>query len=444
MLEQYLGEETFRSGISRYLEEHSYGNTETDDLWAALESESGEPVGDIMSGWIYQGGYPQIDVTIAEGGFRLNQRQFRFSGDGDSQWQVPLLYRLGPVDSKAVVAEEGHVAGDESSLLLNRGGHGFYRINYPADHLEMLAAGFSDLEPAERYTLLADVWANVRAGETPAGEFISLVGALDGETEPDVWGVAIGGLAELARVISPDDRGELQQLVRDLVGKHVAELGWAPEEGETDLQRKLRGLLLRTIGNLGDDTATQRTARDVFDQAVSTPGSVDTDVADAATSIVAANGGKAEFERFLELRSVAKSPQDEERYLRSAAAVPEEDTAAQLIEMILAGDIRSHDANWLVARLLGHRDTGASVWELVKEDWDDLLGAMPPQNRRRMLDLIQYRSEPEVASDIEAWFETHELGGAERFTAQQMERLRIRVGLREREGERLGDVLRAV
>jgi hypothetical protein len=171
---------------------------------------------------------------------------------------------------------------------------------------------------------------------------------------------------------------------------------------------------------------------------------VDADVADAATSIVAANGEKADFERFFELRSLAKSPQDEERYLRSAAAVPEEDTAAQLIEMILAGEIRSHDANWLVARLLGHRDTGASVWELVKENWDDLLGAMPPQNRRRMLDLIQYRSEPEVASDIEAWLETHELGGAERFTAQQMERLRIRVGLREREGERLGDVLRAV
>jgi hypothetical protein len=256
--------------------------------------------------------------------------------------------------------------------------------------------------------------------------------------------VAIGGLAELGRVISSDDRGELQRLVRDLVGKRVAKLGWAPEEGENDLQRKLRGLLLRTIGNLGDDTATQRTARDVFEEAVSAPGSVDADVADAATSIVAANGEKADFERFFELRSLAKSPQDEERYLRSAAAVPEEDTAAQLIEMILAGEIRSHDANWLVARLLGHRDTGASVWELVKENWDDLLGAMPPQNRRRMLDLIQYRSEPEVASDIEAWLETHELGGAERFTAQQMERLRIRVGLREREGERLGDVLRAV
>jgi hypothetical protein len=66
---------------------------------------------------------------------------------------------------------------------------------------------------------------------------------------------------------------------------------------------------------------------------------------------------------------------------------------------------------------------------------------MPPQNRRRMLDLILYRSEPEIAADIEAWLAEHPIGGAEKYTAQQMERLRVRVGLREREGERLGAAL---
>ena len=109
--------------------------------------------------------------------------------------------------------------------------------------------------------------------------------------------------------------------------------------------------------------------------------------------------------------------------------------------MVLAGEIRSQDSNWLLARLLGHRDTGPTVWELVKENWDGILNAMPPQNRRRMLDLIQYRSEPEIAKDIEAWLAEHPIGGADKYTEQQMERLRVRVGLREREGERLGEVL---
>ena len=44
MLEQYLGADRFRAGIRRYMARHQYGNTETSDLWDALEAETGEPV----------------------------------------------------------------------------------------------------------------------------------------------------------------------------------------------------------------------------------------------------------------------------------------------------------------------------------------------------------------------------------------------------------------
>ena len=37
MLEQYLGAERFRQGVSHYLDTHAYGNTETSDLWDAIE-----------------------------------------------------------------------------------------------------------------------------------------------------------------------------------------------------------------------------------------------------------------------------------------------------------------------------------------------------------------------------------------------------------------------
>ena len=64
MLEQYLGADRFRDGIRRYLRKHSYGNTETHDLWDALEEETGEPVRRIMDSWIWQGGYPLISVSV--------------------------------------------------------------------------------------------------------------------------------------------------------------------------------------------------------------------------------------------------------------------------------------------------------------------------------------------------------------------------------------------
>ena len=68
MLERYLGAERFRDGVRRYLETHRFGNTETADLWDAIEEASGEPVRDIMDSWILQGGFPLVTVDPTASG----------------------------------------------------------------------------------------------------------------------------------------------------------------------------------------------------------------------------------------------------------------------------------------------------------------------------------------------------------------------------------------
>src|SRR6202044_1897408 len=52
MIERYLGDETFRYGLRLYLDRHQYGNTDTIDLWGALEDASGQPVRATMSTWV--------------------------------------------------------------------------------------------------------------------------------------------------------------------------------------------------------------------------------------------------------------------------------------------------------------------------------------------------------------------------------------------------------
>ena len=42
MIEQYVGADRFRAGVRRYLQAHSYANTETTDLWDAIDAEAGE------------------------------------------------------------------------------------------------------------------------------------------------------------------------------------------------------------------------------------------------------------------------------------------------------------------------------------------------------------------------------------------------------------------
>ena len=72
----------FRDGIRHYLAKHSYGNTETTDLWDAIEAATGEPVRRIMDTWIFQGGYPLVSGVARPPTARrssLAQRRFLFA-----------------------------------------------------------------------------------------------------------------------------------------------------------------------------------------------------------------------------------------------------------------------------------------------------------------------------------------------------------------------------
>ena len=43
MLHDFIGREAFKNGMKHYLTTHSYQNTQTEDLWASLETASGKP-----------------------------------------------------------------------------------------------------------------------------------------------------------------------------------------------------------------------------------------------------------------------------------------------------------------------------------------------------------------------------------------------------------------
>ena len=437
MLEQYLGESVFRDGIRRYLTQHAYSNTVTDDLWQALEAASGEPIGDIMASWIYQGGMPYVSVARTEGGYRLAQEHFQYIGVGDGAWSVPLLYRAGDGEGRLLLEQPVDLEA-RGPLVANAGGHGFYRVRYDPDLLAELTSDMSALGAAERFGLVKDVWANVLAGETAVAGFIDLASRLKGEIEPMVWNAVLPALDEIRHVASSDDRHSLERFIRDLTSAPTGRLGWHPQVGETDRVRQWRGDMLRALGVMGSDPAAIAEAGEVLERSRMDPDAVDANVAAAALAIVAANGRMAVFDDFVERFTGAETPQDANRYRRALTAVPDPAAAERAFEMVLDGSIRRQDATSTLALLLGHRDTGAASWGRVKGHWDDVVGALDPGTIRRMLDYIYFRSEPEVAADIEEWLSTHALQGADRHVAQQLERLRVRVDLRTTAARELG------
>jgi puromycin-sensitive aminopeptidase len=137
-IEQYLGEDVFRRGVGDYLRTHAYDNTVTRDLWNGLDRASDIDVGSIMDSWILQEGFPQVDVYPSDGGVRLEQRRFLFIPDETDQtlWKIPIQtarpvgcgvpfeHRVLLDETATVVAIEGPV----DWVIVNAGGHGFYRV----------------------------------------------------------------------------------------------------------------------------------------------------------------------------------------------------------------------------------------------------------------------------------------------------------------------------
>lgn len=65
--------------MNAYLNDFKYTNAFTEDLWDALGKASGKPVGDVMTTWTKQMGYPVIKVSwLLPMAFLFSGRVFLF------------------------------------------------------------------------------------------------------------------------------------------------------------------------------------------------------------------------------------------------------------------------------------------------------------------------------------------------------------------------------
>ncbi|MCC7106507.1 MAG: M1 family metallopeptidase, partial [Chloroflexi bacterium] len=210
MLEQYLGPEVFRQGISHYLTKHAYANAETTDLWDAIEETSGQPTRRIMDSWIFQPGHPLVSVERDGDALRLSQAPFRYLPPEQPlslQWDVPVGLRLrtpgGDVEQKVLLEGPSTSVSLPSGtewVVANAGGHGFFRVRYDTELLQKLQPVVAELAPLERFGLVSDTWASVQAGRSPLADFLDLARLFRDETDRNVWTSLIGSLGYLNRI----------------------------------------------------------------------------------------------------------------------------------------------------------------------------------------------------------------------------------------------------
>ena len=442
MLEQYLGAEAFRDGIRLYLHRHAYANAETTDLWDALEDSTRQPVRAVMDTWIFQAGYPLIHVEKDPLGIVLSQRIFRYFQDSSSEerkWHVPILLRAktkgGMIDKIILLTDrELRVEGGEYEwVVVNAGGHGFYRVRYSPELMTALQRHLrTQLLPVERFSLFNDAWATTLAGLTSLPDYLSLLDIMRDETDLNVWTTVIGSAHHLHRILEEPQYPVFAERFRAILLPALERLGWSARSGESELKGQLRGDLIAALGTLGEDKASQERARALHAQFEREPASVDRNLVPALVSVVAHTGAEADYEDFYSRFKNAQTPQEEQRYLFALAHFRRPNLIERTLQLTINGEVRTQNAPYLMRNLLLNRYARHSAWPFLKAHWEEMIRHYPDNSIPRMCEGIIGLVTRELEAEVRSFFASHPVKQGAKQMEQHLERLHIAVLCKER------------
>ena len=435
MLQLYLGTDVFREGIRRYLSSHRFSNTDTEDLWSALAEASGEPVGQMMDTWIRQGGFPLVELEQTPSELRLTQAPFSYGPpEGDSaigdRWVIPLMTRRlgGDPEPDRHLLEAAHLslgAGDSEVVVVNAHGAGFYRVGYPRGLLGHMRARFGELDVLEQFNLLGDTWAGVIAGRYELDDFLALAGTVDPEGDPELWSLVAGAASLLDHVLPEEAREYLAAYTREILNPVLAIRGFEAVAGEDERIGSLRSTLVSTLGTIGRDPLVRKRCAQLQEADESGGAPLDPNLASGVLGVVAATGGAAQFDYFLDRQRGAPTPQVEMRYLYALAAFEDPSLAMRAFDLA-ATEIRTQNAPFVIQLLLANRACGAVVWEQLRDRFEELAGRFPANILPRMLGglrLLAY--DRDLASQIQSFLKEHPLPSGQRTVDQVAERLGV-------------------
>ncbi|MSZ55112.1 MAG: M1 family peptidase, partial [Actinobacteria bacterium] len=440
MLEQYIGPDRFRAGVSHYLKTHAYGNTETNDLWDAIEhvvSTDGGPVVPVralMDSWIWQAGYPLISARIDGTNLVLSQRQFTFDNTPDTTlWVTPIHVRIGNTTTK-VLLETATVriplTDTSATIVVNANGPGFYRVEYSDQLLSRITGEtLHTLDTLERYNLVDDAWNAVVAGAMDTEALLSFLNGFSGEKDLAVWQTISIALRGLARILPAEAESAFATYVSTLVAPSLAHLGWTPVDGEEDLTAKLRGLLVQLLAVYGKDADAQKRSREIlFTNTVTEP-----ELVAAATTVVASTGDAQDYEWFLQRYRNPSTPQDQIRMLYALAEFDSAELIARTCDLAMSGEVKTQNAPFLLNRCVANRKHGEQAWNFVRANWKKANDEFPGNTIIRMASSVTTLNTETLEADVQAFFTEHPIAQAGKMLDQVLERQRVNVTLRQRE-----------
>ena len=458
MLEAYLGEETFRAGVNAYLKEHQYGNSTADDFWGTQARVSKKPVDQIMPTFVKQAGTPVVNVKAQCVGnstsVSLSQRRYyydraKFEAGNDELWQIPLCLKSssgsGSEKCELLTKKETTVTlpGCSTWVLANGGATGYYRISYEPDAVRALAKDAeTKLTPAERISLQNDIWASVRVGREPVGDYLAFAQGLQADRNRAVLEDVLSRLNYIGQyVVNDNDREGYRQWLRGYLNPIAKEVGWEPRPGESDEQKTLRSRLLNSLGYDARDPDALAEARKLADKALDDPSSVDHELAGGAFALAALNGDQAFYDRVKNALKNPKSPEEYYLYLFTLPQFTDPKLLTETLEFAVSPDVRSQDALGVLTSVLTNPAGEKLAWDFIQSHWDAVQKSGGPFASAQVVNATNSFCDAHMRDQVADFFAAHKVEAAERTYRQSIERINNCVDLKSQQEPQLASWL---
>jgi len=462
MLEQFLGEATFRRGIRDYLKAHAYGNARTEDLWRALTAASRQPVRALMGSWTRQTGFPLLDVQVKRTGgsarVGLTQSRFLYSdilgpSKDRTRWKVPVrIARAGQKKPVSFLMEKktetrplgrSRRSSEKDWIKVNAGQSGFYRVNYPSEEWDRLrrAVEAGELGTEDRSGLQNDAHALMRAGYLPATTLLDLTAAYRGEDDATAWRLIAESLHDVETLIS-DTRylEKFDAYGRELFRPAGERSGWDPKPGEGHLDALKRSTILSRLGHHSYRPVLAEAGRR-FARYLKDPATLHPDLRGVVYNLVGQQADQATYETLWELQRKAALQEEQVRLLMALSNPRDERLLQETLRRSLTDAVRSQDAVLVITSVAASRPSVGRdlAWSFVKDNWDELYRRYAESGFliRRLVQIAQEFTTPEAVKDVERFFRGREAPEVRRAVQQAIEKIRVNAAWLKSNGKAL-------
>ncbi len=440
MLETYVGPDVWQAGIRKYITEHAYGNTTSDDLWAAVDAVSPNPIGDIARAFVNAPGVPLVHVSracAADGTSRvtLTQDEFRVGPNTrpKGHWPIPVtLAAIGGTTERVVLNDASTTVTVPgcAGVLVNVGAAGYYRVDYDSASFDAVLGEVNRLSVSDRLVLMADRLALARAGMAPVSDVLRLVAATPADAPAPLWRGTLSALETLDGLYADSDPGRAayRAKARAWLAPVAARLGWSPSATESLQTAELRSDLLGALAEMGDP-ATLAEARRRYDGAAKDPSLVPASMQRMIDYMVALNADAATFEAMHQAALAEHSPAMRSHLFATLGSVKDPALAERAMQIALTDEPPKTTAPQLIRAVAAHHPDQAMAFALAHLDavrdrvdapaWSRYVPALPSRS-----------VDPTMPAQIRHFAETELKGREHRDADQSALALEIRLATR--------------